>query len=67
MPILDRLGDDSQFFSLALQDYRKTTGDYSKFVDLHRTAQHVILQRARRLKEGARQVHCLSAENTSSA
>ena len=55
MSILDIVGDDSRFFELALQDYRDTTGDFSKFVDLHRTAQHIILQRAQRLKDSNRQ------------
>lgn len=55
MSILDIAGDDSRFFNLAFQDYRETTGDYSKFVDLHRTAQQVILRRAQQLKQTEQQ------------
>jgi hypothetical protein len=45
------IDDDSKYVDQALQEYRETTEDSSSFADLHREAQHLILQRAQKLKD----------------
>jgi hypothetical protein len=48
------IDDDSKYVEQALHEYRETTEDCSNFADLHREAQHVILQRAQKLKDSKR-------------
>ena len=47
--------DDSEFVEQALKEYRQATEDYANFADLHREAQHVILQHAQQLKDSTRE------------
>ena len=47
----DVMEDDATYFEQALQEYRETTGDYSRFPDLERELQSAILTRAQRLKD----------------